>query len=204
MIHTLLKGKKVVLASASPRRRQIFKQLGLKTLHKIANIDESINTNNPRKYVLEMSKQKARKVAEAMDEDSIVVAADTVVFIDREILSKPSNRFQAADYLTRLSGKTHFVYTGICVYYKRKCVCDYAKTAVTFNTLSAKEISEYLDTSEPDDKAGAYGIQGYGCQFISKICGCYFNVMGFPVAKFYQLLTDKMLNNTNIDITKVG
>jgi len=191
MIHKLLQGKKVVLASASPRRRQIFKQLGLKVLHKQADIDETIVTTNPRQYVMKISERKARAAALAMDVECVVIAADTIVYIDKKILSKPKDRFQAADYLTYLSGKTHHVYTGVAISYKRKCVSGFEKTAVTFNDLSAQEISDYLETSEPDDKAGGYGIQGYGSQFIKKIHGCYFNVMGFPVSKFYEMLKDR-------------
>lgn len=198
MIQTILKDKKVILASASPRRRQIFKFLGLKVLYKAANIDESVSSQtelgsnslkeNPRKFVLLMSKKKAKKIAEAMDADCVVVAADTVVYIDDMILSKPENRYQAADYLTRLSGRSHYVYTGVTVCYRRKCISDFERTAVTFSNLTAKEISDYIETGESDDKAGAYGIQGFGSQFIRKVNGCYFNVMGFPVAKFYNIL----------------
>ena len=194
MIHKLLANKRVILASRSPRRRQIFKQLGLKVLYKSANINESITTNKPREFVLRMAKEKCEQVYKGMDAECIVVAADTIVFHEGEILGKPENRFQAAEYLTRLSGETHFVYTGIHICYNYKCISGFVKTAVSFKVLSAQEISDYLDTSEPDDKAGAYGIQGYGSQFISKVSGCFFNVMGFPVEKFYDMLRTLLSN----------
>lgn len=188
MIHTILHNRKVILASSSPRRKQLFKMLGLRVLHKPAHIDEDINIKSPSKHVTFLAAEKASQVAKTMDADCVVVGADTIVYHNKEILSKPENRYQAADFLTRLSGKSHYVYTGISVCYKRKCFTDYEKTLVTFDKLTAQEICDYLETAEPDDKAGAYGIQGYGSQFITKINGCYFNVMGFPVNRFYQLL----------------
>ncbi len=188
MVHTLLLNKKVILASSSPRRKQIFKMLGLKVLHKPAEIDENIDIKNPSKHVMTLAAEKASQIAKVMDADCVVVGADTIVFYEKKILVKPDNRFQAADYLTHLSGKSHYVYTGISICHQRKCFTDYERTLVTFKTLTAQEICEYIETAEPDDKAGAYGIQGYGSQFIIKINGCYFNVMGFPVNKFYQLL----------------
>lgn len=195
MIHNILKNKRVVLASLSPRRREIFGQLGLKVLYKPARIDESMETNNPRVYVKSLALKKAQSVARNMDSDCVVVAADTIVYLNGEIINKPEDEHQAADFLTRLSGQTHYVYTGLAVCYCRQCYSDYARTAVTFKELTSQEIIEYLETGEPFDKAGGYGIQGFGSQFIMKVVGCYFNVMGFPVAKFYDLLTEQVLRN---------
>lgn len=197
MIHVVLKDKRVVLASLSPRRRDIFGQLGLKVLYAPAHIDETIETTNPRTYVTQLARRKACHVAKDMDSDCIVVAADTIVYHKGEILNKPEDDFQAAHYLSLLSGEMHYVYTGLCVCYRNKCFVDYAKTAVTFKELTACEISDYIETKEPVDKAGAYGIQGYGSQFITRVVGCYFNVMGFPVAKFYDLLLNKVFNRSS-------
>jgi septum formation protein len=195
MIHNILKDKRVVLASLSPRRREIFGQLGLKVLYCPASIDETMETTNPRVYVTKLAKRKASHVAKKMDPDCVVVAADTIVYLNHEILNKPENDDQAAHFLSMLSEQTHYVYTGLCVCYNRRCYTDYARTAVTFKRLTAQEIGDYIATGEPTDKAGAYGIQGYGSQFISKVVGCYFNVMGFPVAKFYDLLLNQVFNN---------
>ncbi|MBW6516522.1 MAG: Maf family protein [Candidatus Cloacimonetes bacterium] len=195
MIHNILKDRRVILASKSPRRQQIFGQLGLKVLYMPAEIDENIKTTNPRKYVISLAKQKATHVAKAMDPECVVVAADTVVYLNGEILNKPEDDFQAAHFLSLLSGQPHFVYTGLCVCYHGRSYTDYARTAVTFKELTATEISDYIETGEPTDKAGAYGIQGYGSQFITRVVGCYFNVMGFPVANFYELLKNKVFRN---------
>ena len=105
-----------------------------------------------------------------------------------EILGKPVDRFEAAEYLSRLSGNSHYVYTGVSIQYKHNSFSDYSRSKVDFKPLTAIEIEEYLETGEPFDKAGAYGIQGFGSQFIKRISGCYFNVMGFPVFLFYDLL----------------
>lgn len=188
MIHTMLKNKKIVLASASPRRKQIFAQIGLNALQVPANILEECATDSPRVLVKTLAKEKALAVAKKMDDDCLIIAADTVVYHDKKILEKPLSEMQAAHYLTQLSGNTHYVYTAIAIYYKNRTIVDYAKSKVTFKELSAKEIEEYIKTKEPMDKAGAYGIQGYGSQFIEKISGCYFNVMGFPVTLFYEML----------------
>ncbi len=194
MIHKILKDKQVVLASKSPRRQQIFGQLGLKVLYMPAKIDENIDLSHPRAYVIKLAKEKATQVAKSMDPDSIIVAADTIVYLNGQILNKPRDDYQAAHFLSLLSGQTHYVYTGLCICYKNRNYTDYARTAVTFKELTAREISDYIETGEPVDKAGAYGIQGYGSQFITRVVGCYFNVMGFPVANFYNLLNNQVFH----------
>ena len=190
MIHTLLKRKKVILASASPRRKEIFRLIGIKALQMPAFIDESITVQNPIKLVKEHSFCKAEKIGRNVDSDCLVVAADTIVFLDKKILGKPPDTFQAIEYLTNLSGKFHYVYTGIALNYKNNIKVGYEKTGVEFHKISTQEIDDYLKTKEPFDKAGAYGIQGYGSQFIRKISGCYFNVMGFPISLFYSMLKE--------------
>ena len=188
MIHNILKGKKVILASASPRRKEIFNFLGVKILVQPANIKEPLFTNEPRKLVRFYAKQKALEVSKFMEEDCLVIAADTIVYHNKEILGKPDSDDDIRRMLTRLSNDFHHVYTGISVCYLGKTYSAVEKSKVLFSEISPTEIDEYIRTKEPFDKAGAYGIQGFGSQFIKKINGCYFNVMGFPVNKFYSLL----------------
>ncbi len=184
----MLNDKKIVLASASPRRKVIMDQIGLNVLQIPANIPEIRISDNPRVLVKALAKEKALAVAERVDADCVIIAADTVVYFNKEILEKPHSEMQAADFLMQLSGNIHYVYTGIAIHYKKSIICDYTKSLVQFKELSAREIDEYIQTKEPMDKAGAYGIQGYGSQFVNKISGCYFNVMGFPVSLFYDML----------------
>lgn len=189
MIHELLAGKKVVLASASPRRRDIFKMLGIKYLQSPSMVEEDDGKyKQPGKVAQANATAKAKAVARKMGGDCIVVAADTVVYVDNRILGKPVNPEEAAIYLRQLAGRTHHVYTGVVVAHGNNLMGGVEKTAVTFETISDDDITAYLATGEPFDKAGAYGIQGFGCQFISGVNGCYFNVMGFPVNLFYNLL----------------
>ena len=127
-----------------------------------------------------------------MDPECIIIGADTIVYKDKKILEKPIDKFQAAEFLTNLSGDYHYVYTGLTINYQNKYITEYTKSKVEFYDLTASEIEEYINTKEPMDKAGAYGVQGLGSQFIKKISGCYFNVMGFPVSLFYQVLKDML------------
>ena len=188
MIHNLLKDKQVILASASPRRKEIFKLIGVKALQIPAHIEEDNIFNNPIKLVKFHAENKAKEIRKKVDNDYLIVAADTIVYLNNKVLFKPRNIHQATDFLTLLSGTNHYVYTGIAIAYKNNLILDYEKTRVEFNPLSAREIEEYIKTKEPMDKAGAYGIQGYGSQFIKRISGCYFNVMGFPITLFYNML----------------
>ncbi|MDO9576717.1 MAG: Maf family protein [Candidatus Cloacimonadales bacterium] len=188
MIHVLLKDKKVVLASASPRRMEIFKLVGLNVVQIPANISEDQVFANPIKLVQYHARNKVLEVKKRFENDHLIVAADTIVYHNGEVMEKPQDRMQAAEYLTRLSDSFHYVYTGVAIAYKNQLITDYAKSRVEFYPLSAREIEEYIKTKEPMDKAGAYGIQGYGSQFIKKISGCYFNVMGFPVSLFYRMV----------------
>ncbi len=190
MIHEILKNKKVILASASPRRQNIFEMIGITALQMPAHIDESNFCNNPRKLVTTHAENKALAIRKIVDNDYLIVGSDTIVYQDSDILEKPENKYQAAEFLTRLSGTYHYVYTGVAISYKNQIYSGYEKTKVFFRNLTAKEIEEYINTKEPMDKAGAYGIQGMGSQFVKRISGCYFNVMGFPVYRFYKLLEE--------------
>lgn len=190
MIHNILQGKKVILASASPRRKLIFELLGISALCLPADIAEPIGTEKPYVQAKKHALNKAKTVAKLVDLSSLIVASDTIVALDKRILGKPEDVYQAREYLMALSGKTHYVYTAICLCHQNRYLCEYERSKVTFATLSEKEIEEYLNTHEPFDKAGAYGIQGYGSQFIQNISGCYFNIMGFPVRLFYNMLKE--------------
>jgi len=188
MIHNLLKDKQVILASASPRRKEIFKLIGVKALQMPSHIDEDIIYDNPIKLVKFHAENKAKEIRKKVDNNYLIVAADTIVYQNNEVIVKPRDVYQAANFLTQLSGASHHVYTGVAIAYKNNLISDYEKTRVEFNPLSAREIEEYIKTKEPMDKAGAYGIQGFGSQFIRRVSGCYFNVMGFPVTLFYNML----------------
>lgn len=188
MLHEILNDKKLVLASASPRRQEIFNMLGLNPLIIPADIHEPIDERPPWLIVKSHALHKAIKVSKLFDANTVIVAADTLVYLNKTIFGKPESKLDSENYLAMLSDKTHAVYTGISILYKNKTLTDYAKSLVQFKELSNEEIQSYIKTKESFDKAGAYGIQGYGCQFIKGIKGCYFNVMGFPVHLFYTMM----------------
>ena len=191
MLHELLKGKKIVLASASPRRRELLKLIGLSFIQQPANINETINDNelsDPINYVKRIANAKCDFISKPTDADCVVIAADTTVYINNQILGTPTDVNEAIEYLKLLSNQIHEVYTCITISYQGKIYSDVEKTKVKFMQLSDEMIHNYMKTKEPIDKAGAYGIQGYGSQFIEWIEGCYFNVMGFPMNMFYRLI----------------
>ena len=189
MIHNLLHDKKVVLASSSPRRLELFKMIGLQPLVIPAKIEEPINGDKPYLQVMRNAKNKASTIASRMDSETVVIGADTIVVLENKILGKPENALQAKEFLTLLSGKTHKFYTGVCICWKTIQVTNYERSLVEFSPLSDTDIDAYIATDEPMDKAGAYGVQGYGSQFIKRITGCYYNVMGFPINLFYRMLS---------------
>ncbi len=191
----LKKNIPIYLASQSPRRKSLLKQIGLefKTFSVKLN-EEILDGEHPIKTVKRLSLEKL-KLAETIVSEGIVITADTIVVIDGEIIGKPRTYSEAKVILKRLSGKTHFVYTGYSIknIVKNKLITDYRKTSVTFRELSNFEINEYVKTGSPMDKAGAYGIQDdYGALFISKINGCYYNVMGLPLSKVFLSLKEVM------------
>lgn len=181
--------KRIILASASPRRAEILTKMGINDFTVIpAEISEEIDIDDPIEYVKSLAKQKALHVS--MANDGIIIAADTIVVLNDEILGKPKDENDARNMLNKLIGNAHSVYTGVCVIdtVSGENVNDYEKTDVFFRALSANEIGEYIKTKEPMDKAGAYGIQGRACSFIERIEGCYYNVMGLPAAKLHNIL----------------
>lgn len=188
--------EKIVLASASPRRRELLEQIGIKFDIVVSNEpeDEIDKSLSPENYTSELALMKACKVAKKLTgtkrKDSLIIAADTVVYSDGKILGKPKDSDDAFRILKSLSGKAHEVYTGICV---MRLTDGYAtsksiKTTVKFKKLTDKTIKTYIKTGEPADKAGAYGIQGRGAVLVEEICGDYFNVVGLPLSALYDVL----------------
>ena len=183
--------KKIILASASPRRKELLEQIGLSFQIEPARGEEHITSVIPREVVEELSYQKAMEVAQLhKEEDALILGADTIVVYDDKIMGKPSDEEDAKEMLRKLSGRTHFVFTGVTAVLwenQKKTVRTFSeKTEVTFYPMSEEEIMFYVKTKEPMDKAGAYGIQGIGAKYIQAICGDYNNVVGLPVARLYQ------------------
>lgn len=182
----------IILASQSPRRKELLGQMGLKGFKiNVPDVDETIEGNLPPAMIVEeLSLRKARAVAEEADEDDLIIAADTVVALDGAVLGKPEDEGSAFSMLSALSGNRHYVYTGVTVIQGEKVVTQHEMTIVTFRELEPEEISNYIATGEPMDKAGAYGIQGLGALLVSGIDGDYFNVMGLPVYRLGRILAD--------------
>lgn len=179
----VIKVKNIILASASPRRKELLELAGLSFSVQTADVDEKITKGVlPPEAVAQLAKQKAKAVAKN-NKSSLVIGADTVVCIDNEILGKPASREEAYSMLRRLSGREHFVYTGVCLVCEEKTISFSEKTSVTFYELSDEEINSYINSGDCYDKAGAYGIQSKGCVLVEKINGDYFNVVGLPIAK---------------------
>lgn len=181
----------IFLASKSPRRRKLLKQLNLKFKSFSVDMDEKVHPEEkPFRTVLRLSKEKL-DLAKLKVKHGIVITADTIVVLDKKILGKPLSKKDAFRILKFLSGKTHIVYTGYSIYNycNNKTISEYEKTRVTFRDLTNEEIKDYISGGSPMDKAGAYGIQDdFGAVFIKKINGCYYNVVGLPLAKFYHAL----------------
>jgi septum formation protein len=177
----------LILASSSPRRHELLRAAGI--VHEVLTvpIDESRREHEaPREYVLRLAEEKARAISPP--QGSIVLAADTVVAIENQVFLKPTGPADAARMLRALSGRDHWVITGICLLSETKCITDMAATRVSFVELDDAEIQEYIRSPELYDKAGAYAIQGLASKFIAGIEGCYQNVVGLPVSLVYQHL----------------
>lgn len=189
---------RVILASASPRRKELLKQIGIDFEVCTSSCEEKITKTDPAMVVCELSVQKAKdvwqricKTPEKASKDSpLVIGADTVVSYDGHILGKPVDKADAVRMLTMLSGKTHEVYTGVTFCYeengREKVHTFYERTAVTFYPMSVAEIENYAAGAEPMDKAGAYGIQGSFAAYVKGIEGDYNNVVGLPAGRVYQ------------------
>lgn len=186
MLHNLLKNQDIILASRSPRRAFLLKQVGLHFRQIPSHIDEHINGMNPEEYVKYYAQKKAVEI-QKNNPNSCIIGADTIVVLHNEIIGKPKDEYDAFHILKNLSNTCHEVFTGVSILQNDTHISDIEKTKVYFKQISDKDIREYVSTGEPMDKAGAYGIQGFGSQFIDKIEGCYFNVMGFPIPLFYKM-----------------
>lgn len=181
---------KLILASASPRRRRLLEQIGLSFQVIPSHVDEDeIVSHDPLINIQAIAQLKARAVAASV-EDGIVIGADTQILMDGETLGKPVDEADAARILSKLSGRSHEVITGVALIDARTGREEtwVETTLVTFRELLEEEISEYVATGEPMGKAGAYGIQGKAAAFVERIEGCYFNVVGLPLAKLSQKL----------------
>lgn len=193
MVINIKKRKRIILASSSPRRKQLlnalFVNFGLKFDIIPANIVEYLpqNIRNYGKFAANLAELKALEVATR--KDGIIISADTIVVYENQVLGKPDNQFHASKMLNMLSGKTHKVYTGLVIFdtYSSKIYKVFEKTSVSFRNLSSKEIKFYIKTGSPMDKAGSYGIQDdLGSTFVEKINGDYYNVVGLPLFKLYS------------------
>ena len=181
---------RVVLASQSPRRRDLLDLVGIRHEVRPADIDEAVRPGErPDAYTERLAREKARVVA-VQEPDAVVIAADTTVVIDDEILGKPAHAAEARAMVRRLSGRTHEVFTGIAVRRggESREAAGVERVLVTVRPLSEPEIAAYVATGEPMDKAGAYGIQGYGATIIERIDGDYFAVMGLSLVRTVTLL----------------
>ncbi len=185
----------IILASASPRRYELLKMIGLDFKVRPSHIDENYQEGiSPVAYALENARMKGMSVAEKYP-SNLIISADTIVTYKNEVLEKPHDEKHAYDILKKLSGHTHTVITAFGFIQKTRNIAkfDYELTRVTFRNLSQDEIYAYINTGEPFDKAGGYGAQGYGALLIKIVNGCFFNIVGLPLAKFYTMLNDLLL-----------
>ncbi|HSE41566.1 MAG TPA: Maf family protein [Acidobacteriota bacterium] len=190
-----MKGK-IILASESPRRKTMLKELNIDFQEFHSRINETlINAADAKKSAVDLA---VKKVKACGNRDALIIGMDSLVVLGKKIMGKPRDEKEAQSMLKRLSGKKHFVVTGIALSYKDKLVSGFESTDVFFRKLESQEIQWYISSGEPVDKAGAYAIQGIGRVFVRKINGCYFNVLGFPIAKFQVLL--KKLGLTIFDL----
>jgi len=181
---------RVVLASGSPRRHDLLNLIGIEHEVRAANIDETMRAREaPRRHAERLAREKASAVA-TRDPNLITIGADTIVVVNRKVLGKPKDTVQAADMLKQLSGREHTVVTAVAVARGKKVRSAVEEVRVKFRRLHDDEIDAYIATGEPMDKAGAYGIQGYGATIVECVDGDYFAVMGLPLARLVALLRD--------------
>lgn len=175
--------KKLILASGSPRRKQLLEQAQLQFTISTSTVDECVEeTLTPAEVVEQLALRKANDVLSRHD-DCIIIGADTIVSINGRILGKPIDETEAKEMLQLLSGNDHDVYTGVAIVTKEKTVIFHERTIVSFWELTNEDIDQYIASNEPFDKAGSYGIQGFGALLVKKINGDYFTVVGLPLAR---------------------
>lgn len=184
----MIKMPPLILASQSPRRSQLLKQMGFVFEVMTSLVDENIDIEDPPEVVKTLSRMKAEAVVAEVSE-GLIIGADTVVALKGKILGKPRDPKEAKEMLQLLSDNTHEVFTGFTmIEVGGRSISDYERTAVTFHEIEDWEIENYIATGSPFDKAGAYGIQDRSGLFVEKIDGCFYNVVGFPLTKFYEQL----------------
>ena len=177
---------RVILASQSPRRRELLTLIGVPHEVRPADVDETyLAGESPAAHAERLARAKATAIG---DDDAVVIGSDTIVVVDGEVLGKPVDRAAAAGMLTRLSGRTHTVMTAAAVAWRGRLASAVEDVAVTFHPLTPAAIAAYVATGEPMDKAGAYGIQGYGATIVARVDGDYFAVMGLPLQRLVALL----------------
>ena len=181
----------VYLASRSPRRRKLLKQIGIKYKSFSVKLNEElVDGEYPAACVKRLASEKM-ELAQSKIKRGIIITADTIVVLDKKVIGKPKKKNEAEKFLSMLSGRTHIVYTGICVVNteNHKKIIEVEKTKVEFRNIAKDEIKDYVAGGSPMDKAGAYGIQDdFGAVFVKKINGCYYNVVGLPLTKLYNSL----------------
>ena len=179
---------RVILASASPRRRELLRLIGVEHEVRPADIDERyLPHETPRAHAERLAREKATTIHE---DDAVTIGSDTIVVVDGDVLGKPRDRAHAAEMLRRLSGRSHVVMTGVAVCWQDRIASGLEEVAVTFRVLTDVEIERYIDTGEPMDKAGAYGIQGFGATIVERVDGDYFAVMGLPLQLLVRVLRE--------------
>ena len=182
---------KIILASASPRRREILDIVKIPYEVCVSDINETVSGElTPEQIAIELAKLKADAVRSKFNNDRIIIGCDTVVALKSEVFGKPKSYDEAIQMLKKLSGKIHQVYTGVCIINSSISTSFSERTDVEFWTVSDEEISEYVKTGEPMDKAGAYAIQGLGSLFVKRINGDFYNVMGLPASKLCKILKE--------------
>jgi septum formation protein len=181
----------IYLASKSPRRRKLLKQLGINfKAFSVNSIEDFLDGEHPIDCVKRLAHEKM-DIAKSRVNNGIIITADTIVVLKGTVIGKPTSKTDAVKILTQLSGNVHTVYTGLCVLNQKtnKLLFDFEKTEVEFRALNKDEIIDYVDGGSPMDKAGAYGIQDdFGAVFVKRINGCYYNVVGLPLTKLYSAL----------------
>lgn len=188
--------RKIILGSKSPRRQELLENVGIKFEVLVADGEEKVDYSLPHsEIVTELAKQKNQQIKEdtRCPKDAVIITADTMVVCEGKIMGKPKDDDDAREMLSLLSGNTHLVLTGYCICDNEsgKTVCGAVTSEVKFRTLGSEEIENYIKTKEPNDKAGAYGIQLRGSMFVEEIHGDYFNIVGLPVQKICKLLKEE-------------
>ena len=188
--------KSIILASGSPRRKELLLQIGIVPEIIVSHVEEKITSDVPAEVVMSLAEQKAVDVAKDMPEGKVILGSDTVVAADGKILGKPKSHEEAYEMIRSLAGRSHQVYTGVCIVKKGAAggkdtvVSFYDETDVQVSGMTEAEIREYADSEEPMDKAGAYAVQGFFARYIEGLRGSYANVMGLPVHLVYRKLKE--------------